>query len=450
MRLYAHGRRRRSVLLLLLSVLFVVGPATVAGRSAARAEEVDLFHSYVQSGGASAITVVFNRENFLPFSPIVDLGVPRVRLEMGDSPTTSAKAAALDPGLLGAASGLTQILGVPPGVVPPYPLYADAKFPTGPEQATAGVSQDIPSAGAGLEGVTGHSEATAERAAAETSVSNLKGDATGLAGLIAIRGAATEGELLHKERSLEGMLRTRLTGVELLGGLVEIGTIETKVRLKMTDPRKAPEVASATTTMGDVRIAGVGLLPAGTVAQLADAVAQINELVSPSGLTLEVAVPTREEGVLGITGLRMTFDGEIQPGERDFVQVSLASARLSYFSELVEVPTPPATPAPSLGGSFADPGSGTSNAGLSLPDLPPVDLPPSESASAPVASGTRTAAQPVVDIDAMAAAVGRITAGLSIGGLLIAALVIAGRFGFIFPGAEPTATSVRRRVEDTT
>lgn len=452
MRSCVHGRSRLAVRLLLL-VLLLVGPATLAGRSRARAQEVDLYHSYIQSGGASAITVVFNRENLLPFSPIVDLGVPRIRLEIGDTPSASAKAAPLDPGLLGAASGLSQILGVPPGVVPPYPLYADAKFPTGPEQATVGVSQDVPSGGAELEGVRGHSEATAERAAAEASVSDLKGGAEGLAGVVRMRGAATDGELLHEGRSLQGTLRTRLTGVELLDGLVEIGTIETKVRLQMTDPLKAPEVASATTTMSDIRLAGTVALPSETAAQLADAIKQINELVSASGLRLEVAVPTEDDGVLGITGLRMTFDGEIQPGERDFVQVSLASARLSYFSELLEMPLPP--PAPPAD-SFAGPGLGSSNTPFSPPGLSPIDLAPAtgtetpESAAPPATNGTRTSTGSVVDVGRMAAAVGRITAGLSIGGLLIAGLVIAGRFGFIFPGAGFTGSSVGRRVEDTT
>lgn len=454
MRRCTRGRRGP----VLLAAL--IGAATLAGLPQARGQEIEFFHSYVQAGQASGITVVFNRENLLPFSPLVDVGVPRVRLEIGDTPTTSARAAPLDPGLVGAATGLAQILGVPPGVVPQYPLYADAKFPTGPEQATVGVSQDLPSGPATAVGVRGHSEAAAERATATASLTELAGGSEGLAGLVTVQGAATDGELVHDGRSIEGVLRARLTGVKLLGGLVEIGTIESKVQLRMPDPLKAPEVASTTTTIGDIRIAG-SPLPSGSPSQLADAVERVNEVLEPSGLWLEAAVPTEADGVLGITGVRVTFDGEVQPGERDFLQVSLGSASLSYFSELLEVPLPPPAPPTDAAagggmGSFeaTSPGRSTSDTPAFSPaelGAPDVETGTAENAASPspvVRDNTPAVALGPVDVERMAAAVGRITAALSIGGLVVAGLLIAGRFGFIFPGAGFTGIALRRGVEN--
>jgi len=141
------------------SVVAIAGLALAAMPSAAARqaqeppETIEVF-TYSLAGGAAAIGGSFDIKGFLALSPILAFGVPRVTMGLDPTPSSSARAAPIDPGVVGAANAAgPALLGIPPGLIPTFPLYADAAFPQGQPEAEVGVRQDVPGAGIPLLGV---------------------------------------------------------------------------------------------------------------------------------------------------------------------------------------------------------------------------------------------------------------------------------------------------------
>src|SRR5688572_17928277 len=80
---------------------------------------------YQLSGAADGIRLTYDREAFLPFTPIADLRVPSARATLDSTPVTTVRSAVADPGLFGSLGSALPVLGLPGGLVPAWPLYAD-------------------------------------------------------------------------------------------------------------------------------------------------------------------------------------------------------------------------------------------------------------------------------------------------------------------------------------
>src|SRR5687768_12423994 len=70
-----------------------------AGASSTGGEPRGTYYLAVQGIG---LGVVYNRKDLLPFAPLLNVGMPKVSLELDDTPTSSARATALDPGIISA------------------------------------------------------------------------------------------------------------------------------------------------------------------------------------------------------------------------------------------------------------------------------------------------------------------------------------------------------------
>jgi hypothetical protein len=284
---------------------------------------------------------------------------------------------------------------VPPGLIPPFPLYADASFPTGPEQASVGVQDGAPSSSQRLFGILGgdavaredFASATASfgsvsspaglPASAVTGLERLRSTIEGLTGggtpapiaavadtLFSITGGDASVETVRDGRALRASASARVAGVSLLGGLFTIGAIESTMTMEWQDPASEPIVTSQTDVL-DARLAGIpirftseGFEVAGNLLPV-PAEELINQLVGDLGGSFRIGVERSDENSAAVTALAFDFDGVLVPGidglppiplvtdERDIVHLALGAIAMNYTSAVETIPAlpPPAPPA---------------------------------------------------------------------------------------------------------
>src|SRR5579884_569671 len=171
----------------LVAVAVTAGPAAVN----ADTDDTTAVHLYGLSGSAVAVGGSFDVENFLALSPILAFGAPRVSLSIDPTPVSSVRASPADPGVIGAADAAgPAIIGMPPGFIPPYPLYADAAYPNGEGSTHVGDAHDAPSTDVPLGRIlSGDSNAALDHADGHAVVGLLEAPSSGPPPAVATVGA---------------------------------------------------------------------------------------------------------------------------------------------------------------------------------------------------------------------------------------------------------------------
>lgn len=388
-------RRRAAVLSLLVLVTgaAILGPAGATAQTAGGSP--DRHHVYVLSGTSTGVSIYYDREALLPLSPIFDTGFPRSTASIDDTPSASGRGSPADPGIVGAAGAIGPQLGVPAGLIPTYPLYADATYPAGPASAEVGNRQDVPLGGGPLLRIgSGAASASENEATAEGRIGRADldpvsipfaegaGDVSGalrqaLAPLLAQTGAKrdqaadpasdvlvsigsgeTEVHVRRDGERLVARVTSRLSGVSLLGGVITMDGLTSTTTLGWAAPGAEPKLATAT-DVSRARLLGVPIrftdegfefsdskVPFPLLAAVRDAV---NAAAGGSGGDLRLGVPVQAENRVGVSAVLFSFDGElvpasiprpplplVGPGERDIFKLGLAGTSLTYVSRYVQ------------------------------------------------------------------------------------------------------------------
>jgi hypothetical protein len=419
----------------------VIGFPPLFGFSgAARAETFEVTYSYSGTATADGIGFVYDQVGLLALSPILDTGFPRAAASIENTPSSAARAAPAEPGLVGALNGIGPVLGIPPGVIPPYPLYADASYPSGPFTAHVGADVHNFQTGVGLAGLlSGSSVARQDDARASAQfgrgtsgpVSVPASGAAGLGGLTRLvqkllGGAASEDPIAAEKDSLFSVTTgeatvavkrtghaltesaiSRLTGVSLLGGLITIGQAESTMSLDIPEPGRTPKIQSRT-DVTDIRLLGLpirvtdkGLEFVGNSVPLPVATA-INDLIASRGGSFRIAQHRSASDTAAVSALVFDFDGVLVAGipglppipfvtnEHQQVHLAMGAISLGFSSSADRLPVPDSIP-PSSDQTSSSPSSGgqpPSGSGLSatIPDVPtstPAGVDLSKSTAAP-------------------------------------------------------------------
>lgn len=382
-------RRPLAVIGILLALAATVGPHAIAAPVQAPTE----IHVYNIAASANGIGTVYDREGLLALSPILDVGFPRATASVENTPSSASRAAPAEPGLVGALNAIGPVLGVPPGLIPPYALYADASYPTGPEQASVGAQGEEPSGGQRLFGILAGNAVAREDFAAATAtfgdgsspfalpaeaaagLEQLRSTIQGLVGggapapiasaadtVFSVTGGDASVETERDGRSVRATATARLTGVSLLGGTFTIGAVESTMTMEWPDPAGEP-VTTSQTDIFDARLVGLpirftseGFEFAGNVlpAPVEDI---INQLVVERGGSFRLGEERSDETGAAVTALVFDFDGVLVEGvdgtppipfltgERDIVHLSMGGIAMRYASAVRTIPALP-TPAP--------------------------------------------------------------------------------------------------------
>lgn len=351
---------------------------------------------YRLGGQATGFGFHANRRNLLPVQPLVDVGVPRVSAVIDSAPSAVARAAPADPGVAAGLSGAAPAAtGLPPGFVPPYPLFADSSYPVGDRESFVGQRHRMPlsAEAAFLRGASGEARAGASFGSAVAELAEM--DSEGLlanqartipmsanqraavkglfeqadtvlarhgvaapraepSGVFLTFGAARATVRVERDRNeLVGVARSILTDVTLLGGLVTFAAIESELSVHWSGPSQQP-VLERRYTFGDARIAGVeagydgGMLHfAGRDAPAAGVpLAELLTELFAGRARVSVDRSDADANSSSLVPLSFEFTGEFQPGEFDSGGFSLGAISLRYFSS--EAPLPEVSGAPTL------------------------------------------------------------------------------------------------------
>lgn len=414
---FGPQRRARGAMVVLAAAmtLAAIPHASARARQDAPAGDVIEVFTYSLAGGAAGVGGSIDIKGFLALSPILAYGIPRVSMGMDPTPASSSRAAPIDPGVVGAADAAgPALLGIPPGLIPTFPLYADAGFPQGQPEAEVGLRQEVPGAGIPLLGVvSGRATATADSTTAtatvggiatsgENPIGQLGAQLSRLLGveepsnvLLDIGTATTSGELHRDERALSGVVQSRIGDISLLGGLLELQGVSARVELDWPDPEAEP-VVKTSTDIGSLRVLGLpaAVTPDGGLSLLGP----LGSLLSPSvqaafdqaGLHIRPGAERVEDGVASATALEIVYDAPTPeiPGvigsEQPNVLLAIGSASMTFTGELVRFPVPPLPPTPPA--SVGSPGPDIGSGGVELPELtgpvsPPAVAEPSSGGS---------------------------------------------------------------------
>lgn len=360
--------------------------SAAAGRVDAQ-ERSDAPLLYNVSATGVGVGLVYDREGLIALSPLLDIGFPRSTAGADSTPSASARAAAADPGLLSAGNAIAPVLGVPPGFVPPYPLFADAGFPSGPATAEAGVRQDVPvrdesffksasgrataekdsataqarfarvdnespqsaSARRLLAGEAGRTQladlvraASSGLRAAGVPVADTDSDGTLVEFAAGESRAAVKREGTQVTSSAEG----RMLGVRLLGGLFTISEIRGGLDLTWKNPGEKPAVERTALVSGaeflgvPVAFTDNGFEFQGNSVPV-PVEAAINQMVAQRGGVFRLGDSQVAGSRADVAALAFDFDGQLQPeipgvlsAERDIAHLTLGAAATTFFSEL--------------------------------------------------------------------------------------------------------------------
>jgi hypothetical protein len=305
------------------------------GADPASAAAVDSSFVYQLRGVADGIRLSFDREAFLPFSPIVDLKLATSAATIDSTPVTNVHSTVADPGLLGSLGSALPVLGFPAGLVPAWPLSADANYPSGPADAVSGLGTDtsVPT-DPGL--LHGESHAELDHGSGRARVGGAA-----LSGLFDIRGIASSVDVKREGTHLIGRAQATLTGVSLLDGLIRFESLGSVVTLDWPSPAEKAAVTRTLDAVG-LTVAGIPVpVPADAKSGLAETIN--TALRAIAGDRFSVAFEqkiTEVPGGVEASALRFFVDGKVLPAvppflgqEVDRFYVDLGISGLSYQGE---------------------------------------------------------------------------------------------------------------------
>jgi len=444
--------RRRRALAGLMGAAALLGMGAVG--TDARAQEADptqtgeaLFGTYALEARGIGIETRYEIEGLLPGgSPVLDLTMPETLARSASGPSGYGLASLAYPGgIIVNLSSLIDQSGGDGSQVPPYPIKAEAFYPSGPTEVDAsqgGGQQRVVSGPQGVEAAGAFPKVEAgpaveigsltsvSRTAIETgkAISRTRvelGDVNILGGVITIDSIVTDLVSAHDGITGAADGGTQVSGVQFLG----LAAAFTKDGLVLTEPAPvegpaAPLGGALDPVSGPLRDAVKPVQDA--LAQvMAQATPQVDDLLAQAGITVRIAKPedvavdsgavTRSTAGLEI---EMTYKGREQQQLADLINsvpdalkpnIGPIPFPLAFFAEnhitgfsigpaqvsslasppfevppFVDIPLAPVVPGSfdaGTGGDLATPGFDTPVP--ALPDAPQSSLDGAEDASSP-------------------------------------------------------------------
>jgi hypothetical protein len=433
-------RRRRLALLAGVASLLGMGlnpPARAQDAGAPQTGEA-LFGTYQLDARGSGVEARYELVGLLPGgSPVLDLTLPETVARFGSGPTGYGLASLAYPGaLIGNFGSLVSQAGGPGDQIPPYPIKAEAFFPSGPVESDTSQGPAVQKVVTGELGVQVDASFPAIEAAPVVTVDTLRSASR----------SAIEGEL--------AVSRTRvvLSGVSILGGLITIdsvvtdlvaahdgtsgstngGTTATGVKLlglsaTLTEDglvlAEAPPVSGPAAPLGGLLDDLVGPLDQLTepvqdlLAQVLDqAVPQLDDVLGQAGIHLRILDPQEQQVESGAATrisagleLSLSFEGKEQPALVELINSIPADLKpnlgpipnpVTFLAEnhIVGLSLAPATVS-----ALATPPFPAMDAGLPS-DLGPADLPLGPGASLDL--GSPGFSTPTAPLPALAGTIG--------------------------------------------
>lgn len=384
------------------------GPADVGG--------------FVASASAASVQTIYDdADSPIPVHPSIEGSAPYAEVQHSGGLAARALASLAWPGPTVANGGTaSEQFGFPPGVIPNYPVRAEALSPQGPETI-----RNSPAPGVLM-------EATAREAGTTAVASN---DDAGVAPVALVRSARTLARTKTDDRSVTASASSLLKDLAFLDGLLTIDAVSTRVEVT-TDGRRGEGVTRVTgVSLGGAKIyldnQGLSVGP-GQPARPTDAVTDPidRRLLRQAGFSLALApqVTERTPTRIGRYSGGLIISWRSADGKRSWMQ-SLGAAR-------AEIAIGSAAGPFGAEGEAGDPSGPTLIAGRGPADPEPIEAPGSRTAGA-MESPAPDARLPLIGF-ASAGAVGTaIGAGLAGAALL---LVLAAARGLV--GLWLSATAV--------
>ena len=345
--------RRRSALAGLMAATALLGAGATG--SGARAQEADpaqtgeaLFGTYSLEARGVGVETSYEIEGLLPGgSPVLDLTIPETLARFSSGPSGYGLASLAYPGgILVNLPSLIDQSGGDGSQIPPYPIKAEAFFPSGPTEVDASqgggqqrvvtgqlgvdASGSFPKVEAGpaveIGSLTSSSRSAIEGGKAVSRARVELGDVNILGGVITIESIVTDLVSAHDGVSGAADGGTRVSGVRFLG----LAAAFTDDGLVLAE---APPVEGPASPLGDVLDPATGPLR-DALAPVQDAIAdvlgqatpQVDDLLAQAGITVRVAQPEDVDVASGAitrtaSGLtiEMSYEGREQKQLADLI-----------------------------------------------------------------------------------------------------------------------------------
>lgn len=403
-------RRRRLVLLLAVASLLGFGPGAAAqdgGDAPAGPTGEELFGTYQLEARGAGVQAKYKLEGLVPGdSPILDLTLPETATRFSSGPIGYGLAALAYPGPVLADLGvlLAQTGAGAEDSVPPWPIKAEAFYPTGPtevDESQGPAVQRVKSGDLGVQAegafpsieaaplieVSTISSATRSSIEGDLAVSRTRVELGGislLTGLVTIDSLVTDLVAAHDGSAGSTSGGTVAAGVRVLGLEAELDADGLRLAESPSDDPAGGPLGAVGGPLGDA----LGPVQEALAPVLDQAQPQLDELLAQAGLTISVMSPTDEQADSGAAtrissglSLRFRYEGTSQDELRQLIDAIPPELRpalgplpnpLSFLvqNHVVELNLAPATVT-----ALATPPFPTFEA-PALPPLPPVDVPP--------------------------------------------------------------------------
>jgi hypothetical protein len=253
------------------------------------------------------------------------------------------------------------VLGLPGGLVPPWPFYADANFPSGPADAVAGAGTDKSMPG-DLGVLHGQSHAERDHGVGRSRVAGAE-----LKGMVETDGMSSDVDVKREGSHLIARAQTSLSGVNLLSGLLHFESLGSVVTLDWPSPNEKALVTKQFEAAG-MTIAGLPVpTPKDLEADLGETITKALQTLAGKQFTIGFQPRiTEADGAIEIAALEFFVNGKVLPAfppflnqENDRAYVELGVTSLSYQAEAFDF----AVGQPSAGTDLVPPLSDESSVG---------------------------------------------------------------------------------------
>ncbi len=311
--------RSRSALMGLMGATALLGMGTVA--PGARAQEApvsqtgeELFGTYELEARGIGIEGSYEIEGLLPGgTPVLDLTIPETLARFGSGPTGYGLASLAYPGgILINLPSLIDQSGGDSSQVPPYPIKAEAFFPTGPTTVDAsqggGVAQRVVTGALGVEAagsfpqvdaapavdigsITSVSRSSIEEGKAVSRTRVELGEVSVLSGVLTIESVITDLVAVHDGEAGTSDGGTRVSGVQVLG--LDAAFTDGGLVLTEAPPAEGPAAplgAALDPVAGPLRDALAPVQDA-LADVLEQATPQVDDLLAEAGVVVRLAEP---------------------------------------------------------------------------------------------------------------------------------------------------------------
>jgi hypothetical protein len=402
-------RRRRLALLLAAASLLGVGagPRVEAQDAPAGPTGEELFGVYQLEARGVGVQGTYELEGILPGgAPILDLTLPETATRFSNGPLGYGLAGLAYPGPLLADLGvlIAQSGGGPEDSVPPWPIKAEAFYPTGPtevDESQGPAVQRVRSGDLGVQAegsfpgieaaplieVGSITAATRSSIEGELAVSRTRvelGDISILTGLITIDSLVTDLVAAHDGAAGSVSGGTVASGVRLLGLAAELDADGLRLAESPSDDPAGGPLGALGAPLGDA----LGPVQEALAPVLEQATPQLDDLLAQAGLTLSIMEPTDEQVESGAAtrissglSLRFRYEGRSQAELRQLIDAIPPDLKPSLgpvpnpITFLAENHVQTLNLAPGTVTALASPPFPTFDA-PALPPLPPVEVPP--------------------------------------------------------------------------